>query len=246
MKPQLVSCYFSQAHGSDQWPRLADVLRLTAARHCPGWDSRIEEIEPSTLDVAGRSPSEIANTQKLDHWSAAVQAAPDGAQLLLMDTDTMVLRALDDVWELAFDFAYTVKPSAAVWPLNAGVVFVRVSPATREWMATWAEHNRRMLHDRAYHRLWYRTYGGLNQSALGALLCSGLAKKLGLELARLPCVEWNCEESSWAAYSPEVTRIVHVKSVLRRVVFGINGAGTTRRVRPLATIWRKLEAEVRP
>ena len=147
----------------------------------------------------------------------------------------MILRPLNAVWDLPFDVAYTVRPR--LLPLNAGVVFVRVSDRVRAFMTAWRDENRRMLTDTQHHQVWRRRYGGINQAALGAVLES--PRTDGLAITPLPCSEWNCEDSTWRAYDPDVTRIVHLKSQLRIALF--HGGSGGQEVRRLVTLWRALE-----
>ncbi len=240
--PRLIACSFPggrDATGRSSaaiWPRLAHVLAYTAAQHCPEWDVQIRTVTPPAMTSALGVSSHVHNTQKMDLWFDAVAAAADGDRLLLIDADTVILRSLDDVWAEPFDFGYTIKPSR--FPFNSGVVFLRISPAVRFFMLTWRNENRRMLKDPHHHQTWRRQYGGINQAALGSVLKQGKASKLTVRA--LPCVEWNCEDSSWPQFDPAVTRILHIKSALRRAVFNILPSPA---LTPLVKRWRDLEQQ---
>lgn len=234
-RPRLISYYFP-GDAPDQFSRLARVLRFTAAAHCPEWAIEVQQIEPEPCRAADGTAAYEHNTQKLDAWAAAVGAAADGERILLIDADTMIARPLDDVWADSFDLAYTVRPLRTRLPLNAGVIFLRVSDRTRAFLARWRDENRRMLRDRLHHQAWRTRYGGINQAALGAVLESEAVR--GVSLLQLPCVEWNCEDSTWADFDPNRTRIVHLKSSLRMAVFhGHSSAG----LKPIITAWRRQE-----
>lgn len=234
MTPRLESCYF--AHDRDQtFDRLAHVLRITAEQHCAGWSIRVDRLASRQLERPGASPVHVANTEKLDVWHRLVTEAPDGEQILFLDTDTAIFRALDDVWDRPFDMAYTTK-TGSMFPFNAGVLFVRVSDPVRAFFQAWVDENRKMLHDQTYHTRWRRLYGGMNQAALGALL----KRPRAITLLELPCAEWNCEESAWATFDPARTRILHLKGMLRRAVFGRYLRNVGDVVRPAAA-WRALE-----
>jgi hypothetical protein len=237
--PLLVSCYFGQGY-QGQWPRLARVLAHTASQQCSGWRTEIRALAPP-LRAPAVDESAVANTQKLEHWCACLQHEPDGARVLLIDADTLILRPLDEVWDQPFDLAVTARPSTARLPLNAGVIFVRVSPTSRAFLETWCATNRRLLADPIERRVWRLRYGGMNQAALGCVLESGSA---GVELLRLPCQEWNCEDTTWGAFDA-TTRILHIKSALRRAVFGLGGigvaGGSLRALVPLVRLWRAAE-----
>jgi len=235
--PRLVSCYF----GGQDWIRMARVLEFGARRHCAGWDVDVRRIDPPHPTNA-LSANKIGNTRKLDWWAEQVEGAADGAQLLLIDTDTMVLGPLDAAWAEEFDFAYTFRDGQVTgrFPLNAGVVFLRVSAPVRAFVSRWRDENRRMLGDARYHAPWYRQFGGMNQSALGKMLSEGADRALGVRLGRLPCATWNCENSTWARFDP-TTRIVHLKNGLRLAALA-KGA-TMPRLKPLVRLWRALERE---
>lgn len=246
---RLISCFFCPAGEPRAWERFARVLETTARRHNPAWSIEVAEI-PMEPRAGGLDGYYRANTLKLDYWVAQVLAATNGDELALLDADMMVLGPLDDVWRQPFDLAITMRdlrePSVRAivhgFPLNAGVVFLRISSRVRDFIAAWGQENRRMLEDRPHHHRWQRRYGGINQSALGFLRENGgLA---GLEVAELPCAIWNCEDASWKSFDPERTRIVHVKGGLRRAVLGIGRGSVT--CRPLAALWQSLEMEAAP
>lgn len=233
-RPRLVSCYFG---GSPDWERLARVLELGARRHCSAWEIDVRRIPPPA-PTHSLSANKNGNTHKLDWWTEQVEAAENGTQILLIDSDTMILGQLDAAWDQDFDFAYTTKGGR--FPFNAGVIFLRVSRRVKSWMRTWREENRRMFEDSAYHLPWYRRFGGLNQAALGKMLTEDVNVKMGVKLATLPCSVWNCEDASWETFGDQ-TRIVHIKSGLRLAALA-TGDGSLK-LMPLVRIWRAMERE---
>ena len=231
--PRFESVWF---HGdSHQYSRLARVLEHTVREHCPGWYVNVTEVEPTAVRGPSGTQSHADNSWKLGHWARFVVEAPDGARLLLTDVDMFVTRDLDPLWDVDFDIAYTVRPADCRLPLNGGVVAVRVSPMTRAFMEAWLATDRQFLADPEEHRPWRKKFGGMNQASFGRMLAS----PGGVKFAALPCLEWNCEDSSWVDFDPEVTRIVHVKSALRMAVFGIGPRA--RKVKPLARMWSDLD-----
>jgi hypothetical protein len=220
--------------------RFARVLAATAATHCPHWRRCIDHVSiDRTLYSPLGLPSHVHNTQKMEAWWARVMAEPDGTPVLLMDADTMIVRPLDDIWDRAFDVAYTVKPESERFPFNSGVVFLRVSPRVRAFVQAWRDENRYMLAHPVHHQEWRKRYGGINQAALGQMFTTGVTA--GLDVLAIPCQEWNCEDSSWAAFDPEVTRIVHLKGALRQAVLGVD-LRPSDPLRMLRDRWRTLEA----
>lgn len=239
MTPRLVACHFGGNPRRDVWARLARVLERTAADHCGHWSREIQSIVPRPMHSAIGIPSHVHNTQKMEHWAAAVAAAKDGEQLLLIDTDTFIRHPLDDVWAEPFDFGYTTKVSK--FPFNSGVVFLRVSPAVRAFIEVWRRENRRMLSDRRHHEIWRAKFGGINQASLGYALAAGEAQRIAIR--EFPCVTWNCEDSSWSKCDAS-TRIVHVKGLLRKAIFDRVGLAPEHAayIRPLKDEWLSLEA----
>jgi hypothetical protein len=234
--PRLISKWFGD---NPQFARMARVLEFTGRRHCPDWSIEVERIVPAPRHSPLGIPSHAHNTMKMDVWTMAIAASEDGDRVLLIDSDTMILRPLDDVWAQDFDLAYTVKLTER-FPFNSGVVFLRVGPAVRRFADAWQQENARLLDHPQEHQRWRAKFGGINQAALGAMLTQGLVAELGLRIVQLPCREWNCEDTSWGAFTP-TTRIVHLKSALRRAIFGLGP--TQPRLRPLVGLWRQLERE---
>jgi hypothetical protein len=222
--------------GGKRYARLTRVLAYTAQQHCPGWDVQIrhELTPPPDMHSAAGNQSHVWNTQKLDAWQRAMDHAQDGDRLLLMDADMMVLRPLDTIWDQTFDVAYTTRRSSRL-PFNGGVVAFRVSARTRGFMARWADANRRFLANQHEHQVWRQKYAGINQASFGYMLESNH----GCGVSRLPCLEWNCEDTEWAQFDPTVTRIVHLKSSLRRAIFGLERPKSYQRT--LVEIWHQLE-----
>jgi hypothetical protein len=252
---RIYSCWFDVSRLGDPktWPaswyaRHAAVLEHSARINTPGWTVQVRQIgPPPPLRAArgGNKSAYIYNTHKLADWRAVVDAAPDGEQLLLIDADTMILRPLDPVWDLDFDVAYTVKRDVTRLPINAGVIFLRVGPRARAFIAAWDEWNRRLLGDAALHDRFWKTYAGMNQAALGALLEIGGGPEIAT-LRELRCEEWNCESATWKTFDPEnPPRIVHVKGAMRRGLMDPKkyptALGSLDR-QQIGTIWRDYEA----
>jgi len=238
MKPRLFACYF-QGDGPNSafYERMAKVLEFTATRHCPDWEIDIRRTDPGKYSNQ-HTHSHTSNTHKLDHWNRFVQESTDGDRILLMDGDMMILRGLDDIWERDFDLAYTNK--RAKLPFNGVILFLRSSEKTRRFMQAYWDKNMELLAAPQKHAPFRAKYGGMNQAAFGALLPE-IETTFGLKLIGLPCTEWNCEQSAWPTFDPSFTRIVHIKSGLRKAVFGRGMADGT--MIPIIEVWKRLERE---
>lgn len=240
-----MACYFMPSDSGghpDHWTRMANVLAYSAALNCPGFEIAMEQLGKAR-PVPGRTESVAANTWKLDRWAEVVAAAAEGDEIVLIDVDTFILRDLAPAFDRPFDVAYTLRDSVppVALPFNAGVVFIRANDASRRFMRMWRDENRRMAADPAYHLPWFKRYGGINQAALGKILAEDLPASVEIRVESLPCSEWNCEDSTWARFDPAVTRVVHVKSALRRDVFNLSPA--VPGLRHLTRLWRELERD---
>lgn len=233
--PRLESCYFEMGDLPGRWTRLARVLAASAAVHCPAWHVRVEALDSRPDPALIGTQAHIRNTHKLGWWHARVMEATDGDRLLLIDADTVILRPLEDVWALDFDLAYTTK-RGGLFPFNAGVIFLRVSDPVRAFMSAWLAENARLMATAQDRHLWVRRYGGVNQAALGHVLDQ---RPRNLQLRELPCAEWNCEDDSWPRFDPAVTRILHVKSALRRACLSV--LDETPALAPMSQTWRAYE-----
>ena len=212
--------------------RLARVLEDTARRQCAAWGVRVERIEPPEYVSAAGNQSYAWNTQKLEWWRARVMEAAPGTRLLLIDGDTAILRPLDPVWGIDFDIAYTVRPHGL--PLNGGVLFLRVGTESRAFVERWWATNLRFLRDPAAHRPWHLKYAGMNQAAFGKVLETA---RDGCRLLALPCREWNA--CSPELYERGLTRVLHIKSRLRRATFGTEPPRPNMSI--LIKLWHSLE-----
>jgi hypothetical protein len=233
---RLVSCYYD-ADGRREWVRMARVLELTAGQHCATWHRSVDVLSPAARASATGIDVHLANTHKLEAWRDQVHRAVDGERLLLIDADTVILRSLDDIWSAPFDMAFATKRH--MFPFNLGVIFVRVSGAVRRLFDAWVAENAYLLarFDPNFQRQWRSKYGGINQAAFGRL--QERDELADVAMHHLNCREWNCEESAWERFDPRVTRILHVKSALRRQVF--NREPVSRSLRGLVDLWRELD-----
>jgi len=234
--PRLEAVYFDDGP-YDDFARLARVLEHTADQHCGGWRRAITRLDPPRRRAG--SSSMVANTVKLNRWCDLVASAEDGEQILLLDTDTALLRAIDAIWERPFDVAYATKVHD--FQFNLGVFFLRVTARVRTLFETWRAENARLFRTWSEDPTWRTRYGGVNQASFGSLIQTGALE--GVDVCELACAEWNCEESAWPAFDPAVTRILHLKGALRRSVF--HRQTPPADLLPAVSAWRQLDRESR-
>lgn len=237
----LVSCFFD-ARVNGPFARMARVLEYSYRHHGDICDVRISRLSADMRRPRTGVEAHAHNTQKLEHWVSEALAMPDGSELILVDADVMVLRPIADIWEQAFDVAYTVKaeplPPSAPFPFNLGVMFLRMSEPVRGLLSAWLRMNADLFAMTPTDaRVWRRTHGGINQAAFGMIVERGALD--GLKVLTLPCAEWNCEESAWDTFDPDRTRIVHVKGELRRELF--QACRPKPALEPLIQRWRGLD-----
>lgn len=239
MTPRMVVRHFGPGY-EHRWLRLLRVLDYTAREHCREWTLDVQRVEPpAALSSPLGRQGHVWNTVKLDSWVETVESAPNGEQLALFDADLAILRPLDVIWTRTFDLAYTGKPKGSRFPLNGGVIFLRVSEAVRRFLRAWRDRNRFYLEHPQELQVWDCNYGGLNQTALGMLIRENVSA--GLHVEQLPCLEWNCEDEHWARFDPAVTRIVHYKSNLQRALWKLGP--TPDGAKPLRLLWHALEKD---
>ncbi len=246
---KLITTYFPSPAGGDMYGRMLRALRNSVAANCP--TQPLEVIDPTEMSLptgigsgAANSNARLSfqcNTAKMRLWESVVADAEDGECLALIDADVIVLRPLADVFSAEFDLAMTWRPEGAKFPFNSGVVFVRVNDRTREFFAEWRRVNDEFLADGERHQQFRARYGGINQAALGAMLESDLAANLNI--LKLDCEEWNCEDSTWALAN-DATRVVHIKGRLRKAIF--RGGPRDAATAPLVDLWEHYERSTEP
>lgn len=236
MTPRLIAFYEGEAYA-----RMARVLAYTAAVQCAGWDLQVNEATLFTEKDRSIEQRVRRNNSKLLHWAEAVDEAPDGTPMLLIDCDVMIVRSLDDIWARDFDIAYTKRDrERTVLPLNAGVVFVRATAAARRFLHDWYQATKYFKRTHEGLMLARKKYGACDQAGLAFLLDS---KRFDARILALPCQEWNCEDSEWGRYGQN-TRIVHIKGSLRKAIFNQPiSQGRKSSVLPLARRWKEFEHE---
>jgi hypothetical protein len=268
----LHAVYFADGRGGAEWRRMARVLEHSARKRCSStnWTIDVRELDPCTVKRADKphDPRTYAvNTYKLAAWRAIVDDAHDGDELVLIDTDTMILAPLDPAFDDAahcvdtrtvaalhampiadrlqfpgdsrsYDVAFTWKTNTTTLALNGGVVFVRVNARSRALMRAWCDRNDALFANPVEHARYHPRYGGINQAALGSMLERG--ETAGARVAFLDCRVWNaCYGPLWQT-AQNGARVLHCKSTLRRALFA-NGYGTPD-VRALADRWRRADA----
>lgn len=232
-----IEAVFFQVGNDDRYPRMARVLDYTARLHCPGHIVSVRRITPAVTANpahARKQRSFSTNSDKLYQWAAVVEAAAEGDCIALLDGDMMVVGDIDPVWSIPFDYAITDQRPIRM-PFNGGAVYVRVNDRSRAFIRRWAEVNQEMYLNSILHQKWRHKYGGMNQAALGYML-----EAEHWTPTRLPCAQWNnCDVPHWGQWRALDSRVIHIKSGLRRAVF----APGTQIFPEVVLLWRQYERD---
>ena len=226
--------------GADMYSRLLRVYEYSVRQHMP--DATFEVVRIKAPDGENnRQRSFVSNTWKLREWVRVLYEADPADEIVFTDCDMMAIGDVSDAFGYDFDVAYTRR--RAKLPLNGGVVFARPTDKAIAFFKLWDEWNDRFYHDPVTHRPWRMTYGGMNQAALGKILCE---VDYDATVIALPCEIYNAIDSDWGDLTDDC-RMIHCKSNLRRSIFGRTPNAKLRKfsdeTMALAQQWHALERE---
>jgi hypothetical protein len=220
--------------GTDRYDRLARVFNQSVAMHYP--EAKLHMIRIPPPREVKKNSGMTSNWYKFKAWSQFLDMRQDGDRVIFMDADLLVVRSLHDAFERDFDVALT-KRTNANWPYNGGVVFINVNQATREFVRMWGEIDDQMYNDSAFHEPYKRHYRGQNQASLGWMVEHDAGKT---HIVELPCAEWNACNEDWMRFDRKTTRVVHIKSNLRRAVLG-ELPNWPSKLKPICKLWAAVE-----
>jgi hypothetical protein len=229
---------------------MARVLAHSCKVNSPETPLVIHEVREPDDDIVqiGRKHERqewfIANTRKTRHLTQLVRDARDGELLCLLDVDTMVIRDLTPILEPpTFDLGLTGGRENR-YMLNTGVVFVRVSEATRALCAAWELRAIEMLADKTLHDKWRPKWGGINQSSLASLI----AKPGALRVQWFKTREWNAisaDHGEAIRYQDERrSRIVHLLGQVRRHL-DVTRFPRYNKLKRIVELWQAYEGALR-
>lgn len=221
--------------GDPVFERMAQVLEYSVQQNCPTADFVHIKAEPH-VHIKGIPTHCPANAHKKVHWADIVHENP-GQEIVLLDCDTLVLGDLQKVFDQhEFDISYTVRNHRV--RINAGVMFVRSTHATRRFFDKWNTHMAKLLSDDERPKLQnrLRKYAGLDQAALTESLQS---IDFPLKTLELPCETYNSVDQTWHKFD-ESTQVLHIKGQLRRfaVLDDVDPAKHPRFSEPMR-VWRE-------
>ena len=159
--------------------------------------------------------------QKPKHeiWAAE---AKKGGNVVLMDTDTVILRDLEEVFSHDFDIGITVRGGKSFF--NGGVVFVKPTKEAYGILDLWAKE----IHGKNQAKYkWETGHSGTAQPVFAWLYKH---KRFKGKIKEFPCSVYNCVQP-WGNYRN--ASVIHVKSKLRKSLFSGKGhGGILRLIKP--------------
>jgi len=206
-------CTVQFNHGRDRrFEVLLNVFKASIQRHMPEMKIDDLRIDAPKADK-GICYSAVANTAKLSAWVEYVENLEEEA--ILADCDMVMLRRIEEGFDLDFDVAFTKKVRPCGCPMNGGIMLVRPTEKAKEFFRIFKEVNDKMIFgDRSLLRKWQVRWPGMNQAAFGMIYEEGLFDG---KLVDVPTQVWNACDPDWS-YIDERTIFMHVKSGLRQAV----------------------------
>jgi hypothetical protein len=204
------------------YARLRAVFERSARATMPGIQIEVLSVPPQATRQHAMAACFLA---------AAERAIEIGEAVAVCDVDLMFLREIESGFELDFDVAVTVRETAMRY--NTGLWLYR--PAGAAFVRTWCLWTRAILGAPTSFRAELDRYGGIDQAALARAGAGGVVTRI----LELPCRIWNATQSEWPEVTAE-TRVIHVKSALRRAVLGLERPAPS--LAPLVARFRAWEA----
>lgn len=162
--------------------------------------------------------------QQYKHQVWAKEARKANCPVVLMDTDTIILNDISEVFEQDFDIAITTRDSKN-W-LNAGVVFVKPTQKAYRILELWTKEI-----DNAKN---YRRKTGHAGYAQPVFVWLYNNNKFDGKIIKVPCNKYNCVQE-WGSY--KTASVIHIKSGLRRSL--MSGVGYEDQVKLIKPYYKK-------
>ena len=148
-----------------------------------------------------RRRSYYYNHTKLKRWIDSVDQ-----DTIFVDCDMFCLEDPTDGFDLVDHIGYTDREGPI--PFNGGVVFVKNTKESKDFLKKWYEIDEKMLHNRKFHKDYYQPkYAGMNQSSMGWMYENGYNHLISV----LPDIYNKCD--GWTGW--QQAKMIHVKGHLR-------------------------------
>lgn len=218
---KIVSILFKR---KKQYSALAKVFERSLKAVMPGVPYEIIEI--------GMPPNIDHKRDTAYAFFAAAQYVLKQKQLVAMcDIDMMFQKSITDITKKDFDIAVTTRSKMKY---NTGLWFYRPNIRSKYFMKKWIYYTRIIINNFCKYEGFSWENGGPDQASLKWTV----DKIKNIRLLELPCSDWNSTQSEWK-YADEKTRIIHIKSQLRSLIFKkIEPPTDLLYLRPFIQKWR--------
>lgn len=195
MKARIIVALYGSYN--DELTMYLGALKNSVDRNAPNCEFTIERS-----DAKDRRGDLTKFIPKMQTWSDAVHKYDDN--LVLMDSDCIVLKDPSIAFEEDFDLGYCLRESSN--PFNTGVVFVRPNETTRRFFERWVEKTKYWSADKDRERQARFGNGATDQMAFGEVL-----NEFGdnIKTKSFWYQEWNLCENHHIL--DDNTRILHLK-----------------------------------
>lgn len=223
----IVMCYTDAPGG--RYDKLAKALKESVRRNFPAANLIVDKNYPLDDPRYGGVP----HNAMAYRWCEIAQTAT--RPMVFIGCDTLVLRDFSEVFRDDFALGVTVRDTDI--PLNNGVVFMQPTTEGKAMMAEYADIMDAMQEHPAMH-LRYDKHAAVDQAAMNYLW-----DKHPEQIKAYPCEVYNVTQDFYQHPLRSDAAVLHVKSELRDVLFGVN----SRRVQrsgmtidhPLAQLWQE-------
>lgn len=204
----IVAPYFNRI---PQYEILLHVFNNSAKEKMP--DSKIEIINfKPPCDKYGKGKELDHNWDTYYAFMAKISRAIEIQDNVLMtDSDLIFLKSVDDIWKRDFDIAITIRDHRCKY--NTGLCAIKPTIEAKYFLKRWKENTREVAEKQNWNKIY--EWWGIDQYALHLTI----QEKIKIKLMELPCHIWNSTQNDWKNITND-TRVVHIKSGLRRIVFG--------------------------
>lgn len=207
---------FFDQHNTPIFKTFANVLNFSLKKNMPNAEFIMYEETNVELPNPNRviSDSAIHNTKKLDIWRDFINKCENGENVIIIDSDMIILEDISEVFNKDFDICYTRRSNTKT-PINGGILFVKVSDKTKNFFNEYVKINYKMFIDENFHKIWREKYKGMNQAAFGYLLKNYSDKNL--KFSNVPCEIYNACEPEWKNINTKKIKVLHLKGVMHKI-----------------------------
>jgi hypothetical protein len=133
-------------------------------------ESKISRIKLINKFISINQSLEVAS-QKMYLWNDVIKGQKKGSRIILSDLDTLYLKDVSDAFDKDFDVGYTAKDDQTLkYPLNTGIVFIKVNNLTDQIMKEWLNKTEIILNNTNLSQTAIDTFGGADQKALSIII----------------------------------------------------------------------------